>query len=201
MSVSSAGPALAANELQQSQTQADRCLPSRSLLGSDREAAGQGSWCSPCSTCTVAFPFCYLTLRAPKPLPGSYPQVLETVGDHLRKCRLDLGLQQKQVAALIGADTCTVTNWELNHTTPALTFLPAIIRFLGYAPWAAGASLGERLLAFRRERGLSQKVFASFLGVDPGMLSRWERVERVPTGRYARLAEAFLEQGVTRSPG
>ena len=91
----------------------------------------------------------------------------------------------------------TITYPELNRTKPALWFLPGIVQFLGYAPWAADGRVGERLLAYRRERGLAQKVLASFLGVDPGTLARWERGVRMPTGRYARLAEAFLEWRAT----
>jgi len=68
-----------------------------------------------------------------------------------------------------------------------------VLKFLGYPPWAAGPSVSERLLAFRREQGLSQAAFARLLGVDPGTLSRWERKLRLPTGRYASLTEAFLE--------
>lgn len=92
------------------------------------------------------------------------------------------------MAERLGADTCTVTNWELNRTKPALHFLPGIVRLLGYPPWAVGASIGERLLAYRRGRGLSQTALARLLGVDPGTLSRWERGRRVPSGRLARLA-------------
>ena len=140
-----------------------------------------------------------MTLRASKPLPRSYPQALVTIGDHLRKRRLDLGLLQREVAERIGADPCSVTNRELNRTKPALWLLPAIVRFLGYAPWAAGASVGERLLAYRRERGLSQSALAQLIDVDPGTLRRWERGLRVPTSRYARLAQGFLA-GVDRLP-
>jgi len=119
--------------------------------------------------------------------------VLSTVGDHLRKRRLDLGLLQRQVAAQLGADQCSVTNWELNRTKPALWFLPGIIRALGYTPWTAGPSLGERLLAYRRDRGITQEVMARRLGIDPGTLSQWERGLRVPTGVHARLAAVFLD--------
>ena len=106
--------------------------------------------------------------------------------------RLDSGLLQREVAERIGADESTVTNWELSRTKPALWFLPAIVRFLGYTPWTADGSIGERLLAYRRERGLSQSALARLLGVDSGTLSRWERGFRLPTGKYVRLAEAFL---------
>lgn len=137
-------------------------------------------------------PFCHVTLRRQKPLPRGYPRALCTIGDHLRRRRLDSGLLQREVAERIGADESTVTNWELNRTKPALRFLPAIVRFLGYTPWTADGSIGERLLAYRRERGLSQSALARLLGVDSGTLSRWERGFRLPTGKYVRLAEAFL---------
>jgi transcriptional regulator with XRE-family HTH domain len=136
--------------------------------------------------------FCHVTLRGQKPLPATYPATLHTIGDHLRRRRLDLGLLQREVAERTGADTSTVTNWELNRTEPALWFLPGIIRFLGYSPSTDDGSIGGRLLAYRRERGLSQAAFARLLGVDPGTLGRWERGLRMPTGKYARVAELFL---------
>ena len=144
-------------------------------------------------------PFCHVTLKGQKPLPRAYPRALCTIGDHLRKRRLDLGLLQRQIAEQLGANPASVTNWELNRTKPVLRFLSGIVRFLGYAPWAAGASIGERLLAYRRVRALTQSALARLLGVDPGTLSRWERNVRVPTGRYARLVHAFLA-GVDRLP-
>jgi len=76
-------------------------------------------------------PFCHVTLRGQKPLPKGYPRALCTIGDHLRKRRLDLGLLQREVAERLGVNEATVTNWELNRTSPALWFLPAIVRFLG----------------------------------------------------------------------
>ncbi len=50
----------------------------------------------------VALPFCsiHLTARKPrKPLT-----VLNTLGDHIKKRRLELGLLQRQVAGLLGVD-------------------------------------------------------------------------------------------------
>ena len=119
---------------------------------------------------------------------------LRTLGDHLRRRRLDLGLLQRQVADQLGADTSTITNWELGRTEPELRFLAGIVRFLGYAPRTADGSIGEQLLAYRRERGASQADLARLLGVDPGTLSRWERGVRIPTGRHGQLVETFLKQ-------
>ena len=80
-------------------------------------------------------PFCHIQLTGRKPLPPFYPKELITLGDHLRKRRLDLGLLQKDVANKIGVNKATITNWELNHTFPEIRYIPAIIEFLGYWPY------------------------------------------------------------------
>ena len=68
------------------------------------------------------------------------------MGGHIRKRRLDLGLLQRDVAALVNATTPTVTNWEKNRTDPRLYLLPEIIRFLGDDPVKGNAStLGEKI--------------------------------------------------------
>jgi transcriptional regulator with XRE-family HTH domain len=85
----------------------------------------------------------------------SLPPALCTIGDHLRRRRLDLGLLQREVAERFGANQCSVTNWELGRTKPALRFLPAIVRFLGYVPFPPGETLAERLTTARKARGLS----------------------------------------------
>ena len=45
-----------------------------------------------------ALPFCKNTLKAQKPASFPYPKRLKTLGGHLRKKRLDIKLQQKEVA-------------------------------------------------------------------------------------------------------
>lgn len=127
--------------------------------------------------------FYHAHLKGPRPLPRAYPQVLLTIGDHLRKRRLDLGLPQREVAERLGVTESTVTNWELNRARPALRFIPGLIRLLGYVPYPAGMTLADRLVACRTAQGLSQEATAR----------RWERSVRVPTGRSRRLVEAFLE--------
>jgi transcriptional regulator with XRE-family HTH domain len=93
----------------------------------------------------LALPFCHAELRAPKPKSDHYPKGISTLGDHIRKRRLDLKLLQMQVAEQIGVDEATVTNWERNATIPALRFIPAIIQFLGYDPSSPAISFSARL--------------------------------------------------------
>jgi transcriptional regulator with XRE-family HTH domain len=72
--------------------------------------------------------------------------------------------------------------------------MPAIIRFLGYDPTASDptVSIGERLRATRRARGLSRKKVAVLLGIDESTLWKWE--ERGEQGRPARRVLATVEE-------
>ena len=142
---------------------------------------------------TVALPFCDVRLLAKKPLPGAYPKNLVTLGDHLRKRRLDLGLFQKDVAVTIGVDTNTITNWEKNGGGPQLQFIPKIADFLGYElPTAKSSTLGERILQYRYLRGISQKKLAKQIGIDPTTLSRLERKRGRCFTSVLRKVDAFL---------
>ncbi len=81
-----------------------------------------------------ALPFCHVRLRAQKPLPPAHPRELRTLGDHLRKRRLDLGLLQSEVAERLAVDETTIYNWERHRTQPARQLVPRILRFVGYTP-------------------------------------------------------------------
>ncbi len=134
----------------------------------------------------VALPFCHITLKTQKPLPIVYPRTLKTLGNHLRKRRLDLNLLQKDVAQRLGVCDPSVYNWENNITKPAIKYIPKIIEFLGYVPFDTSTlSVGERIVVYRRLLGLSQKELASRLGIDPCTLSKWERDK-------LKLSEGFL---------
>jgi transcriptional regulator with XRE-family HTH domain len=84
-----------------------------------------------------------------KPVALTYPDTLETIGDHIKIRRLDLGLLQKDVARQLGVTTCTVTNWEKNYSSPKLHLIPRVIAFLGYEPVSDdfdSLSIGERVV-------------------------------------------------------
>lgn len=138
----------------------------------------------------AALPFCHLTLTAPK--PTRYPKELRTVGDHLKKGRLDLGLFQKDVASRLGVNESTILNWENNACAPAIRFIPRIVGFLGYDPYPVPRTLGEALLAKRRHVGLSRKRMAKTLAIDEGTLARWEKGASRPTGKRVHMVEEFL---------
>ena len=79
-------------------------------------------------------PFCHFEAKVAKPKPERYPKELNTLGDHIRARRIDLGLFQSQVAEQIGVREQTITNWEDNASQPPLEYHLAITRFIGYDP-------------------------------------------------------------------
>ncbi|MBK7407208.1 MAG: helix-turn-helix transcriptional regulator [Saprospirales bacterium] len=71
----------------------------------------------------------------------AYPRDLNTLGDHLRKVRLDRGLSQPEVARILQVTPDTVTGWELNRHKPRGKSARAIIEFLGNNPFADTAQM------------------------------------------------------------
>jgi transcriptional regulator with XRE-family HTH domain len=137
-------------------------------------------------------PFCHVSLKGLRPLSKAYPKEIKTLGDHLRKRRLDLGLLQKQAAKLIGVEVSTLRNWEGQRNTPALPGIPGIIRFLGYNPLPEAETVAQKLTRYRTSQGISQEKLAKQLGIDESTLARWERGDRLPTGLYGKLVEKLL---------
>ena len=121
------------------------------------------SGCPPLVASGVSFPFTNISFSAQKPLDPAYPTLISTIGDHIRTRRLDLGLLQKDVAERIGVDTDTIMNWERNRCEPKIQYLPKIIDFLGYVPFARGESFPERLKSYRKLHGLTQQQLADEL--------------------------------------
>lgn len=145
----------------------------------------------------VALPFCHIVLKAQKPVSPAYPKSLKSLGDHLRKRRLDLHLLQREVAAKIGVDKATIFNWENSNTTPSLSSTPKVIAFLGYNPDASKEkTLGAEIKKARRIRGWSQKKLARFLRVDPSTLGQWERGEAQPMKRSCKIIHRLKQCGI-----
>jgi transcriptional regulator with XRE-family HTH domain len=107
----------------------------------------------------VALLFCRVRLEGKKPRDKAYPTEIKTIGDAIRKRRLDLGLNQKDVAKIIGCDQMSVLNWEKGYNKPTINKMSAIGRFLGvHFPAddarAAGAPLKVQAQVTRRIRAL-----------------------------------------------
>jgi DNA-binding XRE family transcriptional regulator len=112
-------------------------------------------------------PFGDHRLRSARPLDREYPTELRTIGDHIRKRRLDLGLLQREVALRIGVDKTTVYNWEAGRATPSLRGLPAVIWFLGYDPADPEATPEERTRPLGKSRAAFDSTCPASQGPSP----------------------------------
>ena len=139
-----------------------------------------------------ALPFCSLALTSPKPLSRKYPNQINTLGDHIRKRRLDLGLLQKEVSEKIRVDESTIYHWERQRTQPEIRFIARIIEFLGYDPIPQPKSFPEKLKTYRLRMGLSQKKLAIKLGIDPSTILKWEKGRHKPMAEYCNLIAKML---------
>ncbi|MHB8843036.1 MAG: helix-turn-helix transcriptional regulator [Candidatus Aquicultor sp.] len=134
-----------------------------------------------------ALPICKVTLHAKKPISKAYPEILKTIGDHIKKRRVELELFQKDVAHILGVKKESIYNWENNHNSPKIYVLPKIIEFLGYVPFELPKeTMGDRVRAYRYKHGLSQRRLAELLGIDKTTVRDWERNKHSPSKKLLR---------------
>jgi transcriptional regulator with XRE-family HTH domain len=154
------------------------------------------------SSCRDARPF-YKFSEAPQsahkieipleipPLP-EFSQEPVTLGDHLRRRRLELGLYQKDVAAEIGVTASTIWNWEHGWTVD-WRYLPRVIVFLGYNPIPCPEDLLEQLAWYKQIAGLTLEELGTEMGRNPEQLADWLCGRHTPCRRNREEIEQFLE--------
>ncbi len=116
-----------------------------------------------------------------------------TLGDHLRRRRLELGLFQKDVAVQIGVTASTIWNWENGWSSIALHCMPKVITFLGYNPIPCPEELMERLAWYKQVNGLSLEQLGAEMGRDPEQLADWLSGRHKPCRSNGEEIEQFLE--------
>jgi transcriptional regulator with XRE-family HTH domain len=116
-----------------------------------------------------------------------------TLGEHVLRRRLELGLMVKTAAERIGVDSQSVTAWEHGQARPRLRQYRAIFTFLGYCPVSPKPlTLGQRLWRWRRANGISRRTLATRLGLDSTTLWKLEKdTTRTPVARVIRTVSVF----------
>ena len=139
----------------------------------------------------VAFlPFVPLRIKCKK--PKKYVDDPQSIGEHIRKRRIELGLSQPDLAKLLGVSSATVLNWERGKTPPLITHMGKVIEFLGYYPFPEPVTISERLLRKRRENGWTIEEAATQIGVDPATWRDWEDGKTVLYRRHRQALDALL---------
>jgi len=134
-----------------------------------------------------------VTKIAQAPKNTKYPEKLNSLGDHIRKRRLDLDLEQKDIAKLLNVTKETIWNWENNRSEPEIKYYPPIMEFLRYCPYEHPKTWGEKLRLYRTYKGLTFRQFAKLVSVDPCSLQRWEKQEKLPWKRLVNQVEKFFD--------
>ena len=141
-------------------------------------------------SCVALLP---IVLSCPK--PSKIPKILISIGDHIKKKRLEKQLTQLQLARLIGVKEESVYNWENDRSKPKVYLLPKIIEFLEYLPFELPKeTIGEKIKSYRQEHGLSQRKLAELLRVDQTTIRDWENGKHKPLGKMKkRISEILLQ--------
>ena len=115
-----------------------------------------------------------------------------TLGDHLRRRRLELGLYQKDVALQIGVTASTVWNWENGWSSITLSCMPKVIKFLGYNPIPCPDDIIESLGWYKQINGLTMEQLGTEMGIDSEQLADWLSGRHKPCRSNREKVKRFL---------
>lgn len=148
----------------------------------------------------------------------SVPRDPKTLGEHLKRRRVQLGQKQAEAARILGISTVSLSRWELDKGFPSWGYQQAVIDYLGYDPFkdfgiqdpygnetgfvafssAEGlAPIGLLLHRRRLELKLTVKECARKLGVDPKSVIGWEKGRHEPCRRTRERVKQMLGTSVT----
>lgn len=136
-----------------------------------------------------------LTVKRPPHVPHNknpYPSDPSTLGDWLRRARLDRRMSIKDLAVEIGTTVPNISNWESNRAEVSVRLKPRVYEFIGLCPYDASLPLGLRLRERREYFGLITKELAKILCVNPNTISSWERAKYIPTDESRVKIRRFL---------
>ncbi len=85
-----------------------------------------------------------------------------------------------------------ITNWEIGHTEPKVSYIPNIVRFISYYPYVPTTDLIDRFKAVRLVLGLTQERLAKILEVDECSIASWEKREHRPVKKSLEIIRSFL---------
>ncbi len=126
------------------------------------------------------------------------PRELNSLGDHLRKVRVERGYTLHQVANMLGTSINRVFAWEHGVLKPSKKFREMLLRWMGYNPDDLDELFDpKRVRQWRIQHGLSRAHLAKELGLAVNTIETWER------GRYAPSPEnvAQLKSMMARIKG
>ena len=137
-----------------------------------------------------------------------------SIGEHLKKKRFDLGIRQSEAAQQLGVSKRTLSLWETDVVYPTWPFQPRISAYLGHDPFTdpalgrpkgnessgvaflvsyAPTNIGQQLMKYRLNLRRNRKEFAEELGVSIKTLRGWETCQWQPCANHLELIAALLK--------
>lgn len=129
-----------------------------------------------------------------------YPAVPKTLGEHLRKRRLELQQTQQQTAAHFGISVTAYNGWEADRIEPNIAKWPAVIGFLGYDPSPVPSTFGDAVVALRRKLGLDRPRLAARLGISVKSVLNWESGRTTPLLRMRQALASMTPNSRQPTP-
>lgn len=134
----------------------------------------------------------------PKPKPVGYPTHPQSLGEHIRKKRMDLGISQEATAKQLGVSEDCICYWENCRKQPQIRHYPSIIAFLGYSPFDFETeTFGGKIKKYKYKHGLNNANLAKLLGVDKTTVASWECNERKPLKHTLNIVLSVLTKNTT----
>lgn len=100
---------------------------------------------------------------------------------------------------MIGVEVASIVSWEVGRSEPKVSYLPAILGWLGYDPTPPeGKTFGEKLRNKRRCCGLTQGKLARKLGICTNVVNKLERGYETKDKRVLAAVRGFLGGGGER---
>jgi site-specific DNA recombinase len=130
-----------------------------------------------------------------KPSSQNYPENPATIGEQIRKKRIDSGLTQAGLAKILEVSVACITNWENNRSKPQISYYPRIHNFLGHCTISIDeTTFRGRLRTYRCRNGLSRKDIALLLKVDTSTVRAWENGINMPSQKKIDEMGALLQR-------
>ncbi len=123
-------------------------------------------------------------------MPAASPN---TLGEHLRNCRIKRHLFQHQLAKLLQVDRGSIQNWERGVGEPGIQVIPRILDFLRYDPEPLPEALPGRIWYARRRLGFTQEDLAAALKVGSFAVWEWETGRSSPPPAAVEEIQSLLE--------
>lgn len=135
----------------------------------------------------------YFTMTVPRPDKHRQPLDRSAWGWHIKRVRLQLGIDTKGAAKRIGVAQNTIYGWEAG-VFPKVRHIPAIINFIGFIPFCRSpyqSTLEESFIASREIRGLRIADLAALAGLSFKQVWRVENGKAQSDQHFAKIEKAL----------